>query len=341
MYRERKFTTYAWSQTTKELAKIIMSGKYDIIELIYMHEFIINFNKRRLGNLSEELVNYINKKKIKIHCCTSAFDKEYVYNYLNITGINRDLVTIEVWPTFWFYESYRGLIEQHNPLYDNLENINRNFSTPFLTFNNKCREHRTKLINSIIKNNLLSSGIVTYHCDEFLKQNSCLTYKDDFTPGGNIFSFNETFLTSFLHIATETEVDVLFITEKTVKPILCQNPFLILGSVNFHKELQNLGFELYDELFDYSFDSEPDLTKRIEKLVKNINYVVQNKDNLNEMYQSILPKIIKNKKRVEDIVSSSTTVPKMIKRHYKTLLEKHDHSHFDKNLITIFDKITD
>ena len=33
-----------------------------------------------------------------------------------------------------------------------------------------------------------------------------------------------------------------------------QKPFLVWGGQGIHAKLKDLGFELYDELFDYSFD---------------------------------------------------------------------------------------
>tara|TARA_B100000287_G_scaffold370733_1_gene368349 strand:+ start:1153 stop:2043 length:891 start_codon:yes stop_codon:yes gene_type:complete len=47
------------------------------------------------------------------------------------------------------------------------------------------------------------------------------------------------------------------VTEKTFKPLFWQKPFLILGGQGIHTFLKNEGFELYDEIFDYSFDNEP------------------------------------------------------------------------------------
>jgi len=55
-------------------------------------------------------------------------------------------------------------------------------------------------------------------------------------------------------IVLESTIETLFITEKTWKPIVFQKPFLVWGGQGIHAKLKDLGFELYDELFDYSFD---------------------------------------------------------------------------------------
>ena len=50
--------------------------------------------------------------------------------------------------------------------------------------------------------------------------------------------------------------DVLFITDKTWKPILQKTPFIIHGSKNSHKHLEEyFGIKPYTDLFDYRFDT--------------------------------------------------------------------------------------
>ena len=55
-------------------------------------------------------------------------------------------------------------------------------------------------------------------------------------------------------LVLESTIDTLFITEKTWKPIVFKKPFLVWGGRGIHAKLKELGFELYEELFDYSFD---------------------------------------------------------------------------------------
>ena len=58
-------------------------------------------------------------------------------------------------------------------------------------------------------------------------------------------------------IVNESSVndDDIFITEKTWKAILQKTPFIIFGSKNSHKHLEEyFGIKPYIELFDYKFD---------------------------------------------------------------------------------------
>jgi hypothetical protein len=62
----------------------------------------------------------------------------------------------------------------------------------------------------------------------------------------------------------------LFITEKTFKPIAYYHPFMILGQVNVLSYLRSQGFETFDNLFDESYDTEPNVMNRITKIIDNI-----------------------------------------------------------------------
>ena len=64
------------------------------------------------------------------------------------------------------------------------------------------------------------------------------------------------YLQSNIDLVLESDVDNLFITEKTWKPIVYKKPFIIVGSKGIHSKLEELGFKLHTELFDFSFDLE-------------------------------------------------------------------------------------
>ena len=57
-----------------------------------------------------------------------------------------------------------------------------------------------------------------------------------------------------------------------------------MSSRNVHKYLKIMGYELYDELFDYSFDDK-DFNKRFESIVKQVKNLceIPTKDFSNEI----------------------------------------------------------
>jgi hypothetical protein len=76
---------------------------------------------------------------------------------------------------------------------------------------------------------------------------------------------------SLIDIGVETDHRYQFITEKTWKPLLYGKVSLFLQGKNYHtKLLTSLGFELYDEIFDYSFDKVEDEYWRHEAFCEEI-----------------------------------------------------------------------
>ena len=61
---------------------------------------------------------------------------------------------------------------------------------------------------------------------------------------------------SLIDIVAETDNNIVMHTEKTVRAILFGKPFVVLGHTAQHDALKSLGYELFEELFDYKSDVE-------------------------------------------------------------------------------------
>ena len=59
-------------------------------------------------------------------------------------------------------------------------------------------------------------------------------------------------------------------TEKSLKPIYFRQMFLIVGVLGANKTLQDLGFKLFDNFIDYSFDLEEDPLLRLKQVYVEI-----------------------------------------------------------------------
>lgn len=77
----------------------------------------------------------------------------------------------------------------------------------------------------------------------------------------------------------------LFYSEKTFRPILFYQPFLIYGQVNCNKSLENYGYKNYKKWFDLDFDSEPDPVIRYKKLLKSVSETCRYLDSLSKDQQ--------------------------------------------------------
>ncbi len=200
----------------------------------------------------------------------------------------------------------------------------------FLTYNkNTTKTFRIQLILWLIKNKLIDDSYVSILIknNNFNKReldsneielNGLGEYYDEFdTMGFNVLDWdypnhkNDVFSNlkyttkshyadTYFNIITETsfENNSLNLTEKSFKAFANCHPFLIIGDMDTHKYLQSLGFELYDELIDYSFDSLPDNQKRLNDALGQIRKVHElGVDSIINFYKNNIEKIKKNKER--------------------------------------------
>jgi hypothetical protein len=90
---------------------------------------------------------------------------------------------------------------------------------------------------------------------------------------------------SLLYLVTETVATGRrhHLTEKTFKPIAMGMPFVIVGTQGSLKYLRSYGFKTFGDLWDESYDDEPDDSRRIEKIAHTLKLL----DDLGEYRQDI------------------------------------------------------
>ncbi len=260
--------------------------------------------------VTPEVVLELKKLNIVLKIVHGSFCCDYYTTKYDSLGI--DMANVEFWGTHWFNWSYHCLVT------NNYELLDTKFEHPFICLNNRSHIHRCVMLDTLAKENLIDKGVVTFH--DYLNENSnykfkffdrkILTLDDEFGKRLDSFLITKEFHNSFLHVVTESRHDIPFITEKTVKVLLFKKPFLVLGSPGFSKILTELGFKLYDELFDYSFDSVDDLEERTELLVRNIKPLLS--ANLDELYLTIQDKVEYNYHRAIEIIKDITFLPSLV-----------------------------
>ncbi len=79
--------------------------------------------------------------------------------------------------------------------------------------------------------------------------------------------------TSFLHVVMESVFaqHKQYLTEKVFKPIVLQQPFVLVGAVNNLKYLQQYGFKTFGDWWDESYDSITDNDQRLHACAKIVN----------------------------------------------------------------------
>ena len=127
------------------------------------------------------------------------------------------------------------------------------------------------------------------------------------------------------HIVNESfvsEENTRFLTEKTFKSMLVYQPLIIWGQVGANHYLESLGYKLYNDWFDLSFDFEPDNIKRYHLMLNNIKRTIYS---------------LKSKTRNE-IIDWRFKNQEILNHNKQTLLSyKYEHS----SLMTMIEKIND
>jgi hypothetical protein len=188
-----------------------------------------------------------------------------------------------------------------------VNNVHLQSDKLFTLYCNRGSKERVQIIDTVAREDLLSSGIVTFKSAYFGKEmhdwkyydGSRLYDEDDYDATNPNYApnyFPKSFFRGMIDIVCESRVDdnEYFPTEKTMKSLAAQKPFLALSCQHYHQYLRDdYGIEMYDEIFDYSFDSKPDIADRIEGIIENIKRV---KDmDKNHLHSLILPKLQSNK----------------------------------------------
>lgn len=124
---------------------------------------------------------------------------------------------------------------------------------------------------------------------------------------------------SLIDIVSETFIDAYFYTEKTACPILYRKPFLINGAQYQNHELQNLGFVLYDDIIDYSFDKIELPRARTDALCDEILRLQNEISDYKSVYIKLLPKLEHNLRRLLEIIMHDEYMPNCIKEYGKRI----------------------
>lgn len=190
-------------------------------------------------------------------------------------------------PEYWISETYR-FIQQHNcqVTVKNLEKI-------FLSLNTRPHTHRCKFIDYVKKHNLMEFGDISWHFTENPSYEwkywspKVMTLDDEYKKNLNSYqTIPIQFNTTFMSLISESTLKSHFITEKTWMPVFFKKPFLIWGPSGIHEKFKSLGFKLYDDVFDYSFDSVDDDNTRLDMLMEEVKKLKNR--NLNDLRKSIL-----------------------------------------------------
>lgn len=299
-----------WQAGTSNLtpAQIIEYIKtYDLEKVILFNQF--EFQYWAFPEY-EEIVHELylrNKKLVIVNGCEELYMPHPVWNN-----------TIYKYPNNTIARAYyrtldQDLLEKHGVtkeqrIISNPENLDYEFH--FISLNNRGHQHRKEMIDLLAKHNLLDDNAVSWMNEHvvihhefkyFDGQRRILT--DNYINDGEQAVVPAEYYYSFAQLVVESTIESLIVTEKTAMPLMLGKPFLSATCPFFHEHLENMGFVLYDEIFDYSFDKIYDRMTRFEMIVDNFKRLSTIPyDQLNDIAYKIKPKLEHNKEVFTQIV---------------------------------------
>ena len=248
------------------------------------------------------------------------------------------------WPTRFLHDT---ILEQA-PLLGVDHSVKMNHKL-FVSHMHFPKQHRLALLEVLIDNNSINKGTVRF-CNNlsswqnFLKDQhnhlyteiveKILPYAPDLfspykykpnSPGDKTFIIDPHYNTGFIDISPESHYNCNFITQKSCQPILWGKPFCMMGSTQQNTILKKLGFELFDEIFDYSHetnelgsitihglysgDGYDFLKDHYHKLIKNLWNLDDSQESIEDMKQKFSAKIEHNLNRYMQIVFDDDMLP--------------------------------
>ncbi len=180
---------------------------------------------------------------------------------------------------------------------------------------NSERLHRPQLVLELIKKDIFQKGKVSLlrskGLEEFSKRNidyqNLIVNRYPFVVDHEnpekvshmlgYLTKKEMWLNTYFSIVTETSVlkNTVFITEKTIKPMVYYHPFIVWGNPKTLESLKKLGFETFPEFFNEEYDNIIDNDKRLKCIMDSVNKLCDKSlSEIHDLYQKVKPKLIHN-----------------------------------------------
>jgi hypothetical protein len=287
-----------------------LAGNYDKIILFCQNEW--EWHQQPDAFLFEKLLSLCKNRNKPLYVISGTSSLYY--------PVQVDNTEVFWWSTYWLNKTYGTLMvaNQGKKLsidpYEKLE-----YKYHFISMNHNAHKHRCLLVDLLAKHNLLDGNAVSMHK---LPHPALYTWRyfdgnpkilePEFTHDKNYHRIIPQYYESFAQLVSESSGNTIFLSEKTATPLFLGKPFLVATQFHYHKFLKSLGFELYEEIFDYSFDDEPEEEIRYEMLLENFKKIASIPKQDLHLYQSkIADKLEFNKKHAKAIVNDKSLYPKI------------------------------
>ena len=99
---------------------------------------------------------------------------------------------------------------------------------------------------------------------------------------------------TYINLVTETTVDcnTAMLSEKTFKPIVAGQLFVLIAGSGAIQFLRDIGIDTFDDIIDHSYDNVIDVRERIKLAIAQVDHLMTL--DLEQLYNQIKPRLLRN-----------------------------------------------
>lgn len=249
-------------------------------------------------NLSSEFRNYASSKNLGFLLATNyawtLYDRAILVHSERKSPDVKKYRSIGLEPAYWWSHA---MIARDWYRYAKLDpelcNLPNQYELDFNIYNRAwsgTREYRLKFAELVIDNNLAQSSNMRFnpydnHCHysqhQYVNENFKVAQDLETLPlnhndSNSSADYSRTdYKTCWFDVVLETLFDDsrLHLTEKSLRPIACGKPFLLLGTPGSLAYLRDYGFKTFGNIIDESYDHETDPTIRMQKVITTMKQI--------------------------------------------------------------------
>lgn len=290
------------------LSKELVTNIEDSLITLFM-EFLINkFGKDKLWYLAD-INEGQNLKLFKVNREFSEIINSFdllneIFDRYNIPKENLIVHSANLnTDSYWDYKFTTLYHAQHfvRQFEENVINENKIFEKKFVFLNRVPKEHRIYLYEKFKELSILDNFYYSINAEHNPQYPISISIEDSIVDYQTLIKLGkiDVYDKSFCSIVTESEFysgtigysyKSIFLTEKTIKPILNFQPFVIAGGCGILSKLKEMGFKTFSNWWDESYDNEEDDIKRLNKIIETVKYINSfSNQKIFDIYKEIIP----------------------------------------------------
>lgn len=205
---------------------------------------------------------------------------------------------------------FNGTLEEYNNSRGHDIEFETSASKHFLALNNFPKPHRKAVVDYLESSGINSKAYYSYNPRK-MRPGYSVVLDDQFSKGDLLDQLDLVPATiwqdSFISIVAETLFDrhIIFPTEKTWKVFDKYHFPIFVSCPGFVAHIRSLGFDVFDDLFDHSYDDIEDDDKRLQAVFKEIDtWAVQELDVIGNVKSSLRRRLEYNKAMLNHLINS-------------------------------------